>query len=71
MKKIGLKITITIISCCLVISSLLGFVSIFQSSKYIKKEAEENMEVDDSDIPVHEKFVKEKHVKKVKKNKDL
>ncbi|WFD10740.1 methyl-accepting chemotaxis protein [Tepidibacter hydrothermalis] len=43
MKKIGLKITATIISCCLVISLLLGIVSIFQSSKYIKEEAEDKL----------------------------
>lgn len=43
MKKIGLKITVTIISCCLVISLLLGIVSIFQSSKYIREEAEDKL----------------------------
>ena len=33
--------------------------------KKIKKEFEENLEVDeDSDLPVHEKFTKEKKVKK-------
>lgn len=37
--------------------------------KKIQKEAEENIEIDESDIPVHEKFVKEEHIKKIKKNK--
>ena len=35
--------------------------------KKIKKEIEENIEIDDSDIPVHEKYVKEEHIKKIKK----
>jgi|TARA_B100002003_G_C13785912_1_gene388897 hypothetical protein len=37
--------------------------------KKIKKEAEKNIEVDDSDIPIHEKHVKEEHIKQLKKNK--
>ena len=33
--------------------------------KKIKKEAEENIEVDeDSDLPIHEKYAKEKKIKK-------
>ena len=41
--------------------------------KKIKKELEENMEIDDSDIPVHERYVKEEDIKQIKKkkNKDL
>jgi hypothetical protein len=40
--------------------------------KKIKKQLEENMELDDSDIPVHERYVKEEDIKKAKKkNKDL
>ena len=35
--------------------------------KRIKREAEKNIEIDDSDIPVHEKFVKEEHIKQLKK----
>ncbi|MDP7180640.1 MAG: hypothetical protein QF824_05200 [Candidatus Woesearchaeota archaeon] len=35
--------------------------------KKLKKEAEEGFEVDeDSDIPVHEKYVKEKKVKRIR-----
>jgi len=35
--------------------------------KKIKKEIEEGFEVDeDSDIPVHERYVKEKKIKKIK-----
>jgi len=37
--------------------------------KRIKREAEKNLELDDSDIPVHEKFVQEKHIKQLKKKK--
>jgi hypothetical protein len=37
--------------------------------KKIKKEAEKNIEVDESDIPVHEKYVKEEHIKQLKKSK--
>ena len=33
----------------------------------IRQELEENMDIDDSDIPVHEKFVREEHIKKLKK----
>ncbi|MEJ8555372.1 methyl-accepting chemotaxis protein [Tepidibacter sp. Z1-5] len=43
MRKIGFKITITIIFCSLIASLLLGSVSIFQSSKYIKQEAEDKL----------------------------
>ena len=41
--------------------------------KKIKKEAEKHMEIDESDIPVHERYVKEEDIKKIKKkkNKDL
>jgi len=39
----------------------------FQSK--IREQAEKNIELDDSDIPIHEKFVKEKHIKQLKKSK--
>ena len=35
--------------------------------KKIREEAEKNIEMDDSDIPVHERFVKEDDIKKIKK----
>ena len=35
--------------------------------KKLKKQAEENMEIDDSDIPVHERYVKEEDIKKAEK----
>jgi len=35
----------------------------------IKKRLKEKLEIDDSDIPVHEKFVREEHIKKAKKKK--
>lgn len=35
----------------------------------IREEAEKNMEIDDSDIPIHEKFVKEEHITSIKKKK--
>ena len=35
--------------------------------KKIKKQIEENMEIDESDIPIHERFVKEEDIKKLKK----
>ena len=35
--------------------------------KKIREEAEKNIEMDDSDIPVHERFVKEDEIKKIKK----
>ena len=35
----------------------------------IKEQAEKNIEIDESDIPVHEKFVKEEHIKKIKRKK--
>ncbi|MBW2974544.1 hypothetical protein KY366_02400 [Candidatus Woesearchaeota archaeon] len=35
--------------------------------KKIREQAEKNMEIDNSDIPVHEKFAKEEHIKKLKK----
>lgn len=38
--------------------------------KKIKKKAEEGIEIDDSDIPVHERYVKEEDIKKIKKNKN-
>ncbi len=37
--------------------------------KKIKKQAEKDMEIDGSDIPVHEKYVKEEDIKKAKKKK--
>jgi len=37
--------------------------------KRIKKEAEKNIEADDSDVPVHEKRVEEEHIKELKKEK--
>ena len=37
--------------------------------KRIKEQAEENIGIDESDIPVHEKHVKEEHIKQLKKNK--
>ncbi len=37
----------------------------------LKREAEKNIEIDESDIPVHEKFVKPEHIKKIKKKKLL
>ncbi len=33
------------------------------------EEAEKNIEIDESDIPVHEKLVKEEKIKEIKKNK--
>jgi hypothetical protein len=39
--------------------------------KKLKKESEKNIEIDDSDIPVHEKFVREEHIKRIKKKKSL
>jgi len=38
--------------------------------KKIKKEAEKHMEIDESDIPVHEKYVKEEDIKQIKKKKE-
>jgi len=35
--------------------------------KKLKKKFEESFELDDSDIPVHERFVKEEDIKKLKK----
>jgi len=35
--------------------------------KKIKQQAEKNIEIDESDIPIHEKFVKEEHIKKAKR----
>ena len=36
--------------------------------KKIRKEAEENLELDEeSDIPVHERYVKEEQIKKIKR----
>jgi len=35
----------------------------------LKEEAKKKIEIDESDIPVHEKFVKEGHIKELKKNK--
>ncbi|QZY56114.1 methyl-accepting chemotaxis protein [Crassaminicella profunda] len=43
MKKIGLKITIGIIACCMAISILVGSVSVFESTKYIKDEANNSL----------------------------
>lgn len=37
--------------------------------KRIKKRAEENIEIDSSDIPVHEKRVTEEHIKEIKRAK--
>ena len=37
--------------------------------KKIKEKAEKNIEIDDSDIPIHEKFVREEDIKKLKKKK--
>lgn len=37
--------------------------------KKIKQEAEKNIEIDDSDIPIHEKFTKGEHIKELRKNK--
>ncbi len=37
--------------------------------KRIKEQAEKNINIDDSDIPIHEKRVKEEHIKQLKKNK--
>ncbi len=39
--------------------------------KKIKKEVDNQIEIDDSDIPVHERFVEEKHIKKLKKKNRL
>lgn len=33
----------------------------------IKEQAEKHIEIDESDIPVHEKFTKEEHIKKIKR----
>lgn len=38
-----------------------------RTRRKIQKEFERNIEMDDSDIPVHEKFVKEENIKKLKK----
>ncbi len=35
--------------------------------KKIRKEIEQNIDIDESDIPVHEKFVKEEDIKKLRK----
>lgn len=35
--------------------------------KKIKEQVERDIEIDESDIPVHEKFVKEENIKKIKK----
>lgn len=43
MKKISTKITVGIIACSLIISILIGSISLFQSSKYIKKEADDKL----------------------------
>lgn len=43
MKKISTKITVGIIACSLIISILIGSVSMLQSSKYIKKEADDKL----------------------------
>jgi len=37
--------------------------------KKIKEQAEKNIEIDDSDIPVHEKLTREEHIKQLKKKK--
>jgi len=37
--------------------------------KKIKKEIEKHIEIDESDIPVHERYVKEEDVKQIKKKK--
>lgn len=37
--------------------------------KRIKRQAEKNIEIDDSDIPIHEKLVREEHIKEIKKHK--
>ena len=37
--------------------------------KRIKREAEKNIEIDESDIPIHEKLVREEHIKELKKHK--
>ena len=31
--------------------------------KRIKRQAEKNIDIDDSDIPIHEKLVREEHIK--------
>ncbi|WP_053956511.1 methyl-accepting chemotaxis protein [Inediibacterium massiliense] len=43
MKKISSKITISIIACSLIIALLLGTISLFESSKYVKKEAHDTL----------------------------
>ncbi len=35
----------------------------------LKEESKKKIEIDDSDIPVHEKFTKEEHIKELRKNK--
>ncbi len=37
--------------------------------KRIKRQAENNIEIDESDIPIHEKLVREEHIKELKKHK--
>ncbi|MEA2036584.1 MAG: hypothetical protein U9O94_03695 [Nanoarchaeota archaeon] len=32
-----------------------------------KKGVQKNLEIDDSDIPIHEKLTKEEHIKRIKK----
>ena len=39
--------------------------------KKIKKELEKGIEIDGSDIPVHERYAKEGHIKKARKKQDL
>jgi len=38
--------------------------------KKIRKEIEKNIEIDESDIPIHERFVREEHIKKLKKRRE-
>jgi hypothetical protein len=37
--------------------------------KKIREEIDRNLEADDSDIPVHERFVSEQEIKDIRKNK--
>lgn len=39
--------------------------------KKLREQSEGNLDIDDSDIPIHEKFVKEEHISTLKKKKSL
>ena len=53
----------------MLLSSKIHMEIIDKIRRKLKKEAEKNVDIDDSDIPVHEKLVKEEHIKQLKKKK--